>query len=187
MAKMTPSATLDLALAKIQEADMAAACSQQPATFHQAVQPDMWVANTVYVAGAVVRPPTDNGFVYECMVGGTSGNTEPPWGTTQDNTFSDNDITWKAHENFSLAAIGLDAGDKTIADKVGGGRVLTFAEKTGAISHRAGTISHTAYVNRAAKTIEMITTASTTTPADNDILAGRTVIFHELHVNLALS
>lgn len=187
MSKMIPDSTLDLALEQIEKADAESVCSAQPTTYFQACRPDMWVADTVYVAGDVVRPPTDNDFVYECTVGGQSGSGEPAWAAVQDDTFSDGAATWKAHANVSLATCNLDAGDKVISDKVGGGRTLTVAEKTGIVSHRAGTITHTALINSTDKAVEFVTTATTTAPADDDIIAGRTTIFHELLVSLTLT
>lgn len=187
MGKMIPDSTFDLALARIQTADIESICSTQPMSFFEACRPDMWVADTVYIAGAVCRAPTDNDTVYECIVGGTSGSSEPAWSTTQDATFTDGTVTWKAHFNFSLATCDLDPGDKVIEAKIGGGRTLIIAEKTGVVSHRAGTITHTALINSVDQTIEYITTATTTAPADDDIIAGRTTIFHELLVSLAIA
>lgn len=36
-----------------------------------------WVVATAYKFGAVVRPPTPNGFRYRCVVPGTSQDTDP--------------------------------------------------------------------------------------------------------------
>lgn len=41
-----------------------------------------WTASTAYTTSSWVRPTTPNGFVYECTVAGTSGGSEPSWGTT---------------------------------------------------------------------------------------------------------
>lgn len=186
MAKMIPNTTLDLALDQVALADIETVCSTQPTTFYEACHPDMWIAETAYIVGDETRSPTDNNMVYECTVPGTSGASEPAWSEVQDDTFTDGTVTWKAHTNYSLATIALDAGDKVIADGASG-RTLTFAEITGIVSHRAGTITHTAFINSTDKTIELITTATTTAPADDDIIAGRTTIFHTVNVNLALT
>jgi len=187
MAKYLPDSTYDLALAQIENADEEAVCSVEPSSYYQACWPSMWVATTAYSVGDIVRPPTDNDFVYECTVGGTSGGSEPAWETTQDNTFSDNDITWKAHENYSLAYTTLAGGDKTIQAKGGGGREIVFAEKTGITSHRSGTVTHTAFMTSSTKAIEMITTASTTTVGDNDIVSGRTTIFQSVTAGISIA
>lgn len=58
--------------------------------------PDVWQASTSYAAGDMVRPTTDNDFVYYALNAGTSGSSEPTWPTTQGATVTDNDITWVA-------------------------------------------------------------------------------------------
>ena len=187
MAKMIPNSTLNLALNRLALADIESVCSVEPATFFQGCHGDLWVASTVCTAGDVIRPPTDNDTVYECTVSGTTGASEPAWSDTQDATFTDGTVTWKAHTNYSLATIALDPADIVISDKAGGGRTITFSEKIGVVSHRDGTITHTAFLNSTDQTVEFITTASTTAPADDDIIAGRTTIFHEIALNLSIT
>jgi len=60
------------------------------------MNPDVWQASTAYSAGDMVRPTTDNDFVYYALNDGTSGSSEPSWPTTQGATVTDNDITWVA-------------------------------------------------------------------------------------------
>ena len=53
----------------------------------------------VEVLGSVVRPTTHNGFVYECIVTGGAGVTEPTWPTKVGDTVSDAGVnTWICRE-----------------------------------------------------------------------------------------
>lgn len=184
MAKWILEATLQAVLDEIEKSDEEAVCNTQPATYFNAIHPDLWVAETTYVAGDTARPPTDNNFVYECTVGGTTGTVEPGWTTTQDSTFTDGTVTWKAHENYSLANTPLVEGDKTRGAGSPSGFKLTVAEIMGITTHRAGTVTHTALLEHAAKKLHHVTTASTTLAENNDVEAGRTTIFHELEVQV---
>ena len=163
---------------QIATANIESICSQEPSTYYHAIHPTMWTASTIYALGATTRSPVDNNMVYECTVTGTSGASEPPWAIVQDETFTDGTVTWKAHNNYSIVTATLESTDKVIADSPNGGRQLTIATKNGNISHREGTVTHLALLNSTDKTIEYLTTATTTVVADNDILSGRTVIFN---------
>ena len=183
MAKWVPDSNLDLQLQDIDDADEQAVCNAQPSDFFDAHYPDMWVADTVYSAGDCVRPPTANNFIYECTVGGTSGSSEPAWSITDQATFSDNTVTWRAHESVCLANCDIDPGDKSIADNPTGpeyGRALTIAEISGSICHRSGTVSHTAFLDKTNQLLKAVTTAETDTAGDNDIESGKAVIFQSV-------
>jgi hypothetical protein len=58
-----------------------------------------WVAATAYTFGQIVQPTTRNGHKYRCIVGGTSGSTEPSWLKGQGLTLSDGSsspaLTWE--------------------------------------------------------------------------------------------
>lgn len=58
---------------------------------------DQWAADTVYGAGDIVVPTTDNGRRYICTVAGTSDpSTEPTWPTTEGGTVVDGGtLTWQ--------------------------------------------------------------------------------------------
>ena len=56
-----------------------------------------WEASTEYSAGDFVKPATANGFIYECVTGGTSGDTEPTFGTTIGSDTDDNGVSWRCH------------------------------------------------------------------------------------------
>lgn len=55
----------------------------------------VWQKNKVYGLGNVVSPITANGYTYECITAGTSGNTQPTWNTTLGGTTLDNTARWK--------------------------------------------------------------------------------------------
>lgn len=58
------------------------------------LSPARWKASTAYVVGQVVHPVTLNGYFYKCTTAGTSGGSEPTWGTTVGGTTSDNTAVW---------------------------------------------------------------------------------------------
>jgi hypothetical protein len=49
----------------------------------------VWLANHAYSSGDFVVPTVNNGRCYKCTTGGTSGGTEPTWGTTDGGTTND--------------------------------------------------------------------------------------------------
>jgi hypothetical protein len=53
-----------------------------------------WANSTVYAAQKVVRPTVGNGYVYMCVVDGTSGGSEPTWPTTIGDTVTDGTTKW---------------------------------------------------------------------------------------------
>lgn len=185
MTKYIPDSTLDLTFTQLQTIDAETVCSDFPLSYYEAINCPMWEAETEYSIGSSVKSPTDNNMAYECTVNGISGSTEPAWTTISGDSFSDNTITWKAHNNYSLAGVTLAPADKVISD-ITGGRKLTIAEKT-TTSYRSGTVTNTAFLNSTSKTIEMISTASTTLPANDYIMSGRAVILHEISVNSVIS
>lgn len=191
MSGYTPVTSLDLILEQFETADQHVTCSALPANFFEACWPVMWTPDTVIAAGSMIRPPVDNGQVYETVAGGTTGSGEPPWSLTAGESFLDGTITWITHNNYSLAKIDLDPADKIIEDNEvddgGGGTViegrrLVIAQKLGAISHRSGTVTHNALINTATKTLERAVDAETTEASDNDIVGGRYVVFKELRL-----
>ena len=182
-----PEYDQDAILNRIKACDEQAVCSAVPTTYFQVVRPDLWLADTIYVAGDLVHPPVSNGFIYECTVGGTSGSVVPGWGTSQDQTFSDNTVTWKTHINVAIANSPRVESDFTISDYSASGvtgRSIVLAEKQGIISHTAGTVSHVALVDHATKELRFVAEANTTVGA-GDVESGRTLIFYELQFIVA--
>lgn len=70
-----------------------------------------WAGTTGYTVGQIVKPATPNGYLYQCVVAGTSGsaasvlNSGP---TIQGNTVTDGGVTWtclgESITQFSSAA-----------------------------------------------------------------------------------
>jgi hypothetical protein len=184
MPKWIPDSYLELILDEIKKSDEEAICNAQPSTFFNAVWPDLWLATTAYVVGDVIHPPTVNGFVYECVTAGTSDATEPGWGTTQDAVFADGTVSWKTHENYSLANTPLVPADFTVADGDVDGRKLIVAQKMGAVTHDSGDVTHTALIELATKTLHFVTTAQTTLGGSNYVDSGRSTIFFEFDITI---
>jgi hypothetical protein len=55
---------------------------------------DTWGALETYTAGDIVIPAVGTGFLYLCLVGGTSDSSEPTFPTTPGETVADNDVIW---------------------------------------------------------------------------------------------
>ena len=57
-----------------------------------------WAATNSYAVGAIVRATSvqDFGLVFQCVVAGTSGGSQPAWPTLIDSTTTDGGVTWKA-------------------------------------------------------------------------------------------
>jgi len=64
--------------------------------------------STAYSVGDVVRPATGNGYVYQCIVAGTSGGSAPTWPTTIGATVTDGGVTWA---NVGRGVLVIDAAD----------------------------------------------------------------------------
>ena len=62
-----------------------------------------WAAGTTYALNDWVVPTTPNGYMYICTTAGTSGGTEPSWGTTIDQDTTDNQVSWRCYENTITA------------------------------------------------------------------------------------
>ena len=177
-----PQAGIDAILDNIALSTMGATCSASPTTWYNACRPDLWVINTVYSIGDV-RHSGNPGFVYECIIGGTSGAFEPAWGTAQDEEFVEGPDTlrWKTHENFALCNVTYVPGDFTIAtvSTPDPGRELTIAGIAGVLTHTTGDVTHTAFFIDVTKELTYIAEAETTLVSNNTLTAGRLTVFQE--------
>lgn len=50
--------------------------------------------STAYSLGQIVRPSTSNGYVYQCVVAGTSAGSAPTYPTVIGTTVTDGGVTW---------------------------------------------------------------------------------------------
>jgi hypothetical protein len=66
--------------------------------------------STAYTVGQIVRPATGNGFLYRCVVAGTSGGSIPTYSTVLGQTTTDGTVTWST---VGSGIIVLDAADAT--------------------------------------------------------------------------
>lgn len=64
---------------------------------------NQWKASTAYAVGDYVVPTTANGRCYRCKTAGTSGATQPTWGTTLEGDTSDGSVVWTCKEYFSIS------------------------------------------------------------------------------------
>jgi len=79
---------------------------EMAAMYTKAISPyydeDVWVASTSYDIGDLVKPTTDNGYLYEMVsyIGeGYSDITEPTWSDTKGVPIVDNDIIWERYQH----------------------------------------------------------------------------------------
>lgn len=69
-----------------------------------AIEPySMWFANTVLTAGARVAPTNPGNRLYVVTSPGTTGSTEPTWGTTIGGTQTNGTVTFMAIDKFFTA------------------------------------------------------------------------------------
>jgi len=61
----------------------------------EARDPTIWQPSREYAEGDVVIPTTPDGWRYECVTAGTSGETEPAW--DPEGATGDNEVTWGAY------------------------------------------------------------------------------------------
>jgi hypothetical protein len=83
----------------------------------------VWAANTAYAPGAHQTP--GNGYYYECTAGGTSGASEPSWGTAVNGTTTHGRVAWKCAGGVALWQHGLEA-DGSAATTPGGAGVRSI-------------------------------------------------------------
>lgn len=136
------------------------ACSAQPTTYYEAVEADAFAGTTALALGAVVRPATRNGFVYEVTVAGTTAAAEPVWPTVAGNTVVSGTVTFTARTNYAVADVAMSAADFALADGTPSGRKMTVAAKNGVVVDVTATANHIALIDDANKKLLYVTTAA---------------------------
>jgi hypothetical protein len=96
---------------------------------------DSWAtarANTTgYVVGDVIRPSTPNGFLYRCVVAGTSAGSPPAFSTTIGRETADGSVVWTT---LGKSIVVWDAADPSWA-------AASFTARKGIIYKDTGTPS----------------------------------------------
>ena len=76
--------------------------SQVSVGFYNALKlyPETWVTATAYALGDLVKPTTYASHSYKCTTAGTSGASEPTWGTTNGGTTADGTgaLVWTCYD-----------------------------------------------------------------------------------------
>lgn len=167
------SAAMSASFDAVALADELAVCTDQPASFFEAVNPSAWVASTAYIIDATARPSVDrNGFTYVCTQAGTSGASEPVWPTMDGGTVMDGTAIWTARVCKCVANIAM-----TPSDFVKAANQLTIMPKTGITAHSAGQFAHIALIKKSENKLILVTPC-----AAQNIVAGNivnTAAFHE--------
>lgn len=83
---------------------------------------------TAYVVGDVVRPAAANGFLYRCVVAGTSAGSPPSFSTTIGRETADGSVVWST---LGKAIVFWDAADPSWAN-------ATFTARYGYIYKSGG-------------------------------------------------
>lgn len=85
--------------------------------------------STAYTVGQIRRPSAGNGFLYRCVVAGTSGGSAPTWPTVVGTTVADGSVTWL---NVGVALVVLDLADATLWTSFSAGpyRYLVVSDRT---------------------------------------------------------
>lgn len=67
-----------------------------------------WTASHAFTTADWCRPTTYNGHIYECTTAGTSGGTEPTWGTTDAGTTADGGAVWTCRSITITDLVDID-------------------------------------------------------------------------------
>lgn len=65
---------------------------------------DAHATTTAYTLGQRVQPATANGYMYECIVAGTSAGSAPVWPLVVGNTVVDGTVTWQNISEFTAGS-----------------------------------------------------------------------------------
>jgi len=85
--------------------------------------------STAYTVGQIRRPSAGNGYLYRCVVAGTSGGSAPTWPTVVGTTVADGSVTWL---NIGVAVVVLDLADGTVWSSFSAGpyRYVVLSDRT---------------------------------------------------------
>lgn len=82
-----------------------------------------WAPSTAYAVGNYVRPLTPNAKKYRCSVAGTTGTTEPTWGTTNGGTTVSGTATFVCEPIHQPAEIKLALTQSGLDGATGGASI----------------------------------------------------------------
>lgn len=188
-----PPSWYDPILDNIAKADLQVVCAAEPKTYYEACYTTKrWVGNTNTRLGELIYSPTINDCIYECIVPGVTGATEPTFPTEEGTEFTDGEITWKTYKNYVLAAANMSESDytkKTIKEHESQnesdwnpiiGKELTIGEKSGMLIIRDGLAAYTVLLDTEEKQILHITAASTS--LNTALEKGHLTIFYSYSI-----
>lgn len=69
--------------------------------------------STAYAVGDVVRPSTGNGWLYQCIIAGTSAGSAPTWPTVLGQVVTDGGVTWATVGKGIIVFDGTDVSAGT--------------------------------------------------------------------------
>lgn len=184
-----PPSWYDPILDNIATADLQVVCAAEPKTYYEACYTNgRWLGNSQYPLGRLIYSPTINDCIYECIVPGAAGATEPTFPTEAGTEFTDGGVTWKTHKNYVLAAADMSASDytkKDIKEHSGDdspiiGKELIVGEKSGMLIIRDGRADYTVLLNTEEKQILHMTSASTS--LNTALEKGHLTIFYSYSI-----
>lgn len=90
--------------------------------------------STAYALGDVIRPATSNGYVYQCVVAGTSAGSVPTYPTVIGTTVTDGGVTWVCQGTGVLVLDAADPAWTTSNPGTLAGSHIVFYKDTGTAS-----------------------------------------------------
>ncbi len=110
-----------------------------------------WQGGHAYSQGAIVQPPTPNGYLYECSTAGTTNSSAPTFPTTLNQTVNDGTAVWTCYANVAVLASELAAFDQALASAVNGDDGGTWNPSTPILIQGTSTLSGPCAVARGGK------------------------------------
>jgi hypothetical protein len=89
--------------------------------------PEAWTPLAAYQPGQVVRPAFGNGFLFRCVLGGSSGASAPAWPAAAGTPIADGTVTWLC---ISPGAVVLAASPVQWLSYSGSLRYLVISDRT---------------------------------------------------------